>query len=345
MRTGPRSCRERGAGPDDLRRPRERRALDASAAHARLPARGEDPDSSRSPFAPRLSGRRSPPRASSRTTATAACTASSLLSVEPGLVAEARGWFEDLLLYAALPRVAAVSAVVLDPNGLVEQAGAILGDEEGWMPAMRGWDPASDGYAGSLSCAREVSAVYGSWSLIAAREARAGSEGSPQGSPTHVSRGWISRCEPRARGSTTSSRPGLAFAERPTDPAAATAVDRWLVRDRWATVLGRGRPVPQSELQDRRRRLRPLNVLFVSHCNFDGQQRLPRACDRAGARAARVRARHRSPRSARDDRGRRPSLVPGRCRTPKRSATACPFRMDEARTWCTRSLRESSCGA
>ena len=31
---------------------------------------------------------------------------------------------------------------------------------------MKGWDPAQDGYAGSLSCARDVSAISGSCALI-----------------------------------------------------------------------------------------------------------------------------------------------------------------------------------
>jgi SAM-dependent methyltransferase len=166
-----------------------------------------------------------------------------LLSLEPGLVAEARGWFEDLLLYAALPRVAAVSALVLDPNGLVEQAGAILGDEEGWVPAMRGWDPASDGYAGSLSCAREVSAVYGSWSLIAQEKLSrlgglaAGFADSRFGwlelSLRASSSGLHNIVTPRARVRRVSDDQGS---------AGATVVDRWLVRDRWATVLATDDP-------------------------------------------------------------------------------------------------------
>ena len=64
--------------------------------------------------------------------------------------------------------MAAVSPVVLGATGpQVEDAGVILGENGEPGLAMSGWDSDEDGYAGSLSCAREVSAVSGACALIA----------------------------------------------------------------------------------------------------------------------------------------------------------------------------------
>ena len=70
-------------------------------------------------------------------------------------------WLEHLSFECELPGVACVTPLILNPDGLVSDAGLIL--EAGGVagPAMKGWRPESDGYAGSLSCVREVSAVSG----------------------------------------------------------------------------------------------------------------------------------------------------------------------------------------
>jgi GT2 family glycosyltransferase len=69
------------------------------------------------------------------------------------------GWLEEMLYYAEQPDVGAVGAALLYPNGTVQHAGVALGFRGTADHLARGFDPASDGYAGSLSCAREVSAV------------------------------------------------------------------------------------------------------------------------------------------------------------------------------------------
>jgi glycosyltransferase involved in cell wall biosynthesis len=71
---------------------------------------------------------------------------------------ESTGWLERLLLAAQEPDVAAVCSSVLSPSGLVLHAGWVVGFDGELRPAMRGLDPRSDGYAGSISCAREISA-------------------------------------------------------------------------------------------------------------------------------------------------------------------------------------------
>ncbi|PZR77462.1 MAG: hypothetical protein DLM52_04395 [Chthoniobacterales bacterium] len=68
-------------------------------------------------------------------------------------------WIEQLLYYAEQPDVGAVGALLLHENGAVQHAGVILGMRGTADHAMRGFRAKSDGYAGSLSCAREVSAV------------------------------------------------------------------------------------------------------------------------------------------------------------------------------------------
>jgi GT2 family glycosyltransferase len=70
-----------------------------------------------------------------------------------------RQWINQLLYYAEQPDVGAAGALLLHDNGAVQHAGVVLGMRGTADHAMRGFRAKSDGYAGSLSCAREVSAV------------------------------------------------------------------------------------------------------------------------------------------------------------------------------------------
>jgi glycosyltransferase involved in cell wall biosynthesis len=72
------------------------------------------------------------------------------------------GWAERLALYAGRPAAGLVSPLVLNADGTVAEAGLILHPRRGIEPAMSGWEADGDGQAGSLSCAREVSAVSAS---------------------------------------------------------------------------------------------------------------------------------------------------------------------------------------
>lgn len=75
-------------------------------------------------------------------------------------------WIEEMLYYAEQRDVGAVGALLLYPNGSVQHAGVALGFRGTADHLVRGFDPASDGYAGSLSCAREVSAVTAACLLV-----------------------------------------------------------------------------------------------------------------------------------------------------------------------------------
>ena len=68
-------------------------------------------------------------------------------------------WVDYLLYYAAQPDVGVAGALLLHENGTVQHAGVILGVGGTADHAMRGFSPKGDGYLGSLSCAREVSAI------------------------------------------------------------------------------------------------------------------------------------------------------------------------------------------
>jgi len=68
-------------------------------------------------------------------------------------------WQEQLLLYAGIPGVGAVAPTITRPDGRVEAAGVAIGLYDPAVPVLRGTPSSDDGYYGSLSCAREVSAA------------------------------------------------------------------------------------------------------------------------------------------------------------------------------------------
>ena len=70
-------------------------------------------------------------------------------------------WIELLLANLDQKDVGAVGALLLYPNMTVQHAGIVLGPRGTADHVMRGFPWQADGYAGSLSCVREVSAVTG----------------------------------------------------------------------------------------------------------------------------------------------------------------------------------------
>jgi predicted nucleic acid-binding Zn-ribbon protein len=67
-------------------------------------------------------------------------------------------WLKRLTGYVALPGVGAAGPLMIDGDGKVAVAGMVL-TKAGAQPAMQGLNPGADGYGGSLSCLREVSAL------------------------------------------------------------------------------------------------------------------------------------------------------------------------------------------
>jgi GT2 family glycosyltransferase len=68
-------------------------------------------------------------------------------------------WLEVLVGLGGLDGVGAVGPLLVYPNGKVQHAGVVLGMRGTADHIMRGFPSDVDGYAGSLSCTREVSAV------------------------------------------------------------------------------------------------------------------------------------------------------------------------------------------
>src|SRR5213079_1263670 len=75
-------------------------------------------------------------------------------------------WIETMVGLAEPDGVGAVGPLLLYPNGSVQHAGVVLGLRGTADHIMRGFPNDADGYAGSLSCTREVSAVSAACMLV-----------------------------------------------------------------------------------------------------------------------------------------------------------------------------------
>ncbi len=72
--------------------------------------------------------------------------------------ASSENWLNDLAALAARPDSGLVAPLLLSSAGPVMESGWTVGPH-GTAPMMRGFEPTSDGYAGSLLCTREVAVV------------------------------------------------------------------------------------------------------------------------------------------------------------------------------------------
>ena len=75
-------------------------------------------------------------------------------------------WLEHLLYYAEQPDVGAAGGLLIYEDRTVQHAGVILGMRGTADHSMRGFPLGSDGYAGSLACAREVSSLTAACLMI-----------------------------------------------------------------------------------------------------------------------------------------------------------------------------------
>lgn len=75
-------------------------------------------------------------------------------------------WLQYLLYYAEQPEVGAAGALLIYEDRTVQHAGVALGMRGTADHTMRGFPMGVDGYAGSLACAREVSAVTAACLMI-----------------------------------------------------------------------------------------------------------------------------------------------------------------------------------
>jgi GT2 family glycosyltransferase len=79
-------------------------------------------------------------------------------------------WIETMMLYLQQPDVGVVGLKLLYPDRTVQHAGVVLGMRGTADHVMRGFPEHSDGYSGSLSCTREVSAVTGACMMVRRRD-------------------------------------------------------------------------------------------------------------------------------------------------------------------------------
>jgi GT2 family glycosyltransferase/SAM-dependent methyltransferase len=96
-----------------------------------------------------------------------------ILWIEPDLEVMTPDWIEHLLLYGEQRQIACVAPLLVNRDGTVWHAGLVLGMNGLVGYPMQGWPADSDGYAGSLSCAREASCVSGECLMISRQKLEA----------------------------------------------------------------------------------------------------------------------------------------------------------------------------
>lgn len=79
-------------------------------------------------------------------------------------------WLEQMLFYLDDPGVAVVGPMLVYPNQTVQHAGIVLGLRGTADHVMRGFPSDADGYSGSLSCPRNISAVTGACLMMRREE-------------------------------------------------------------------------------------------------------------------------------------------------------------------------------
>ncbi len=151
-------------------------------------------------------------------------------------------WLQHMLYYADQPDVGAVGALLIYEDRTVQHAGVALGMRGTADHTMRGFPIGVDGYAGSLACAREVSAVTGACMMI--RKSLFDEIG---GFNEHFftayqdvdlclqlrERGLRLICTPRAP---------VVHHESVSRQSYYDMIDRTLLLDRWESVIERGDP-------------------------------------------------------------------------------------------------------
>jgi glycosyltransferase involved in cell wall biosynthesis len=151
-------------------------------------------------------------------------------------------WIEILLANLEQDDVGAVGPMLLYPDMTVQHAGIVLGPRGTADHVMRTFPWQSDGYAGSLSCVREVSGVTGAC-LMTRKEAYTDIGGLVEHFGTHYQD--VDYClRVRAQGKRILHVPDvqLIHYEGATRGSDYDLLDRLLLQDTWARELGLGDP-------------------------------------------------------------------------------------------------------
>jgi GT2 family glycosyltransferase len=151
-------------------------------------------------------------------------------------------WLEAMVWLAEVPDVGAVGPLLLYPNRRVQHAGVVLGMRGTADHIMRGYPPDVDGYAGSLACAREVSAVTGACMLVR-REVYRELGGLDVHFATHYQDvDFCLRIRGKGLRNLFTPRSVLIHHESSSRGAQYDRLDRALLLDRWAETIARGDP-------------------------------------------------------------------------------------------------------
>ena len=166
-----------------------------------------------------------------------------IVSMAGDLEVQTPDWLEHLLFECELPGAGCVAPLILSADGTVASAGLTLGGEGTVSPAMKGLQPGTDGYAGSLSCAREVSAVPGDCYAVTRSVCALLGGLSPYYAGDHYqavdlslrasSRGLRNLCTPRV----VVRHRGPALRDGRRD-----ALDELLLADAWEALIKKGDP-------------------------------------------------------------------------------------------------------
>ena len=172
-------------------------------------------------------------------------------------------WIERLLAPAQIPSVGVVGALCLHPDGRVEHAGLALRRWEragvrttaGWWhgrspaePVMRGAPGDSDGYFGSLSCAREVGAVAAACMLVSrSLHGRVGGFNEEYRAQHHDA-DFCLRVRDRGLEVVYAPRPRIVRHDASRPGLHEDMIDRALLVDSWFDRLDRGDPYLSSHL-------------------------------------------------------------------------------------------------
>ena len=172
----------------------------------------------------------------------AAATGELLLFLNNDTEIVSEDWLQHLAYYAEQADVGAAGALLLYENRTVQHAGIALGMRGTADHTMRGFASDVDGYAGSLACAREVSAVTGACLMM--RKSLFLEIG---GFNEHFFTAYqdVDLClRLRERGLRIIYTPGAVVVhhESVSRKSYYDMVDRMLLLDRWEPVIERGDP-------------------------------------------------------------------------------------------------------
>jgi GT2 family glycosyltransferase len=151
-------------------------------------------------------------------------------------------WLETMVGLAEPDAVGAVGPLLLSPNGRVQHAGVVLGMRGTADHIMRGFPSAVDGYAGSLSCTREVSGVTAACMLMR-RELFTELDGFDEHFATHYQDVDLClRIRRTRRRILYTPRAVLRHHEGATRGDRYDHFDRALLLDAWGETIARGDP-------------------------------------------------------------------------------------------------------